>query len=91
MTGEEHANAAAALLGDCQLEPSDGIEVYPDHEQEPNVLMALTAAQVHATLALVDAVRALAPGTVEMKYADGGPVKDLVRKDRRTTGGFSTF
>ena len=54
--------------------------------------MALTAAQVHATLALVDAVRALAPGTVQIKYADG-PVKDLVRKESRTrTGsGFPTF
>jgi hypothetical protein len=58
MTGEEHAQKAEQLSG------ARGEWYYVDADEVPAIL---ARAQVHATLALVDAVKALAPKPVRIE------------------------
>ncbi len=88
MTGEEHA-IEADRLGAIVDSGQSG-----DTDLTTEQLLGL--GQLHATLALVDAVKALAAPQVEVKYdlndvVEPGSVQDMVRRAARTNVSFPTF
>ncbi|MFC3454048.1 hypothetical protein [Amycolatopsis speibonae] len=76
MTGEEHAELAEALSLGADETFEMAVDQHGVAAAQEGFFMAVARAQVHATLALVDAVKALAPQDVQMKYSDPGSSSD---------------